>query len=124
MQAGNLRDDLRSSVITNVPHSAGRDALPSGSNDQAHGAAGGGNQPQTHTDSMAKKSTSKTCSAPAVDREAAGSGGFRYVGRYCLSMLQSNQSFATREEAKAALKEWKKNAEKEGYHIIGRVVNA
>jgi len=37
-------------------------------------------------------------------------------------MLQSNQTFPTREAAKAALKEWKKNAEKEGYHIIGRVI--
>jgi hypothetical protein len=73
---------------------------------------------------MAKKSTSKTPSAPAVDRVAAGSGGFRYEGRYCLSKLQSNQTFPTREAAKAALKEWKKNAEKDGYHIIGRVVNA
>ena len=73
---------------------------------------------------MPKKKTSKTASAPAVDRAAAGSGGFRYVGRYCLSMLQSNQTFPTREAAKAALKEWKKNAEKEGYHIIGRVISA
>jgi hypothetical protein len=48
--------------------------------------------------------------------------GFRYVGRYCLPMLQSNQVFATREEARAALKNWKKDAEKEGHHIIGRVV--
>lgn len=37
-------------------------------------------------------------------------------------MLQSNETFPTREAAKAALKDWKKNAEKQGYHIIGRVV--
>lgn len=73
---------------------------------------------------MAKKSTAKTRSAPTVDREAAGSGGFRYVGRYCLSMLQWSQTFPTREAAKAALKEWRKNAEKEGYHITGRVIHA
>lgn len=73
---------------------------------------------------MSKKATSKTRSDPAVDRAAAGSGGFRYVGRYCLCMLQSNQTFPTREAAKAALKEWKNNAKKEGYHIIGRVISA
>ena len=39
-------------------------------------------------------------------------------------MLQSNETFPTREAARAALKEWKKNAEKEGYHIIGRVISA
>lgn len=71
---------------------------------------------------MAKKSTSKAPGAPAVDHAAAGSGGYRYVGRYCLPMLQSNETFPTREAAKAALKDWKKNAEKQGYHIIGRVV--
>lgn len=73
---------------------------------------------------MPKEKSYTTPNAPAVDRAEIGSGGFRYVGRYCLSMLQSNQTFPTRKAAKAALKEWKKNAEKEGYHIIGRVISA
>jgi hypothetical protein len=73
---------------------------------------------------MAKKSTSQTPSTPAVDRVAAGSGGFRYEGRYCLPKLQSNKTFSTREAATAALNKWKKKSETEGYHIIGRVIRA
>lgn len=47
---------------------------------------------------------------------------FRINARYCYSPIESVATFATKEEARAELKRWKKEATEQGQHIIGRIV--
>ena len=71
---------------------------------------------------MAKKSTSKTRSAPAVDRAAAGSGGFKVVGNYLYAPVESARTFTTKAEADAFNRQMTKDAEAQGMRWKGRSV--
>ncbi len=71
---------------------------------------------------MAKKSTSKTRKAPAVDRAAARSGGFKVVGNYLYAPVGSARIFATKAEADAFNRQWTKDAEAQGMRWKGRSV--
>lgn len=74
---------------------------------------------------MKAKISRQTPAAKVVAAPSSGSAPrFKVRCRYVLSWLESTKTFATRERAESELRKWKKDAQKSGYDLHGKIVKA